>query len=216
METLKRVRGIALPLLRQNIDTDQIIPVVELTRATEFFNSYERWAPGLFAYWRYTDIDARTPNPNFIMNREPWRRASILLADRNFGCGSSREGAAMALRGYGFRAVLAPSFAGIFYGNCFRHGLLPVELPIEQIEEIALQVEASSGAGEVTVDLERMEVTAPSGKAFTFRTPQALRQMLLEGMDEIDRTLLELKSIEDFRGRDAQRRPWIYRPGADA
>jgi 3-isopropylmalate/(R)-2-methylmalate dehydratase small subunit len=216
METLKRVRGIALPMLRQNIDTDQIIPVVELTRATEFFNSYERWGPGLFAYWRYTDIDARTPNPDFILNKAPWSRASILLADRNFGCGSSREGAPMALRGYGFRAVIAPSFAGIFYGNCFRHGLLPVELPIEQIAELARQSEASGGTAEVTVDLERMVVVAPDATTFAFRTPDALRRMLLDGLDEIDRTLADGKSIEAFRATDARKRPWIYRPGADA
>ncbi len=126
METLSRVRGIALPLLRANIDTDQIIPVVEMTRATEFFNNYERWGAGLFAYWRYVDVDARKPDLDFILNKAPWRRASILLAGRNFGCGSSREGAAMALRGYGFRAVIAPSFAGIFYGSGdpeWRHGI---------------------------------------------------------------------------------------------
>jgi 3-isopropylmalate/(R)-2-methylmalate dehydratase small subunit len=215
METLTRIRGIALPMLRQNIDTDQIIPVVELTRATEFFNSYERWGPGLFAYWRYTDVDARTPNPDFILNQEPWRRASILLADRNFGCGSSREGAPMALRGYGFRAVIAPSFSGIFYGNCFRHGLLPVELPIEQIEAIARQMEDTGGTVEVTVDLERMRVTAPDGRQFGFQTPEALRQMLLDGMDEIDRTLSDRISIDAFRTGDIGKRPWIYRPGAD-
>jgi len=216
METMKRVRGIALPMLRRNIDTDQIIPVVELTRATSFFDSYDRWGAGLFAYWRYTDVDARTPNPEFILNREPWRRATILLAERNFGCGSSREGAPMALRGYGFRAVIAPSFAGIFYGNSFRHGLLPVELPSEQVAEIARQVEASDGTAEVTVDLEQMQVTAPDGTVFSFQTPDAQRLMLLEGMDEIDRTLADRGSIETFRTADARKRPWIYRPGADA
>jgi 3-isopropylmalate/(R)-2-methylmalate dehydratase small subunit len=216
METLTRVHGIALPMLRQNIDTDQIIPVVEMTRVTDYFGSYDRWAEGLFAYWRYADVEARTPNPDFVLNQEPWRRAKILLADRNFGCGSSREGAPMALRGYGFRSIIAPSFAGIFYGNCFRHGLLPVELPIETIGEIARQVEASGGTAEVAVDLERMEVTAPDGTIFAFKTPAPLRQMLLEGMDEIDRTLSDAPSIEAFRMADRKKRPWVYRPGADA
>jgi len=213
---MRAVRGVALPILRANIDTDQIIPMVELTRATDYFGNYDRWGPGLFANWRYLDVDARSPNPDFILNKEPWRRAIILLADRNFGCGSSREGAPMALRGYGFRAVIAPSFAGIFYGNCFRHGLLPVELPFEQIEEIARQVEASGGAGEVSVDLERLVVTAPNGASFTFRTPDTLRQMLLDGMDEIDRTLADRAPIAAFRAIDTLKRPWIYDLGVGA
>ncbi len=204
MESFVRVRGIAAPLLRINIDTDQIIPGPEIMRSTE--DTYERWGSGLFANWRY--LPDRKPNPDFVLNQEPWSRANILLADRNFGCGSSREPAPKALRGFGFRAVLAPSFGGIFFNNSFRHGLLPVELPIEAVEEIA------KGGGEVAVDLENETVTAPDGKTFSFRTPPALRRMLLEGLDEIGVTLSKTTDILAFRQRDRGRRPWAYRPGA--
>lgn len=209
MEQVVRVSGIAVPMLQPNIDTDQIIPVPEMTRSTE--ESHERWGAGLFAYWRY--LHDREPNPAFILNREPWKRGVILLADRNFGCGSSREPAPKALRGYGFRVVIAPSFSGIFFGNCFRNGLLPVELPIEQVREIARQMEAAQGNAEVTVDLERQEVTAPDGRVFAFRTPEPLRRMLLTGLDEIDQTLQRIDVIRDYWARDASKRPWIYAPG---
>jgi 3-isopropylmalate/(R)-2-methylmalate dehydratase small subunit len=210
MEKLVRISGIAVPMLQANIDTDQIIPVPEMTRSNE--ETHERWGEGLFAYWRY--LRDREPNPDFILNREPWKRAVILLADRNFGCGSSREPAPKALRGYGFRVVIAPSFSGIFFGNSFRNGLLPVELPIEQVREIASQMEAAQGNAEVTVDLQKEEVTAPDGQVFTFRTPAPLRQMLLTGLNEIDQTLQKIDAIRSFWQRDAIKRPWIYAPGS--
>ncbi|MGE0723115.1 MAG: 3-isopropylmalate dehydratase small subunit [Alphaproteobacteria bacterium] len=212
MEKLTKVAGIAVPMLQANIDTDQIIPVPEMTRSTE--ETHERWGAGLFAYWRY--VGDRQPNPDFILNREPWSRATILLADRNFGCGSSREPAPKALRGYGFRAVIAPSFSGIFFGNSFRNGLLPVELPIEQVREIARQMEEAQGNAQVTVDLERQEVTAPDGRQFRFDTPAPLRRMLLTGLNEIDQTLEKLEAIQSYWNRDAARRPWVYAPGAAA
>src|SRR3989304_2357613 len=180
MESLVSARGIAAPLLRINVDTDQIIPGPEIMRSTD--ESYARWGPGLFANWRY--LADRRPNPDFILNREPWNTATILLADRNFGCGSSREGAPKALRDRGFRAVIAPSFGGIFFNNCFRNGLLPVELPSEQVRLVAGEVEASQGHAPVTVDLERQTVTAPGGRLFSFSAPPVLRAMLLEGVDE--------------------------------
>jgi 3-isopropylmalate/(R)-2-methylmalate dehydratase small subunit len=207
MEQLVKVTGIAAPLLRINIDTDQIIPGREIMRG-----SREGYGPGLFGYWRY--IEDRTPNPEFILNQAPWKDATILLADRNFGCGSSREPAPKALRGYGFRAVIAPSFGGIFFNNCFRNGLLPVELPIEQIRLIAAQMEESRGNARVTVDLEAQTVTAPQGEIFAFKTPALMQRMLLEGLDEIALTLSRSAEIESFREADAARRPWAYRPGA--
>jgi 3-isopropylmalate/(R)-2-methylmalate dehydratase small subunit len=210
MEQLIKITGIAVPMLQANIDTDQIIPVPEMTRSTE--ETHERWGAGLFAYWRY--LGDREPNPDFILNQEPWKRAVILLADRNFGCGSSREPAPMALRGYGFRAVIAPSFSGIFFGNSFRNGLLPVELPIEQVREIARQMEAAGGNAQVTVDLEKEEVVAPDGQVFGFRTPAPLRRMLLTGLNEIDQTLHNIDAIRAFWDRDARKRPWVYAPGA--
>jgi 3-isopropylmalate/(R)-2-methylmalate dehydratase small subunit len=207
MEQLVEVTGIAAPLLRINIDTDQIIPGREIMRG-----SREGYGPGLFGYWRY--IEDRTPNPDFILNQEPWKHATILLADRNFGCGSSREPAPKSLRGFGFRAVIAPSFGGIFFNNSFRNGLLPVELPIEQVRLIAEQMEESRGNARVTVDLENQTVTAPHGQVFTFKTPALLRRMLLEGLDEIAVTLTMSKQIETYRSVDAAKRPWAYRPGA--
>jgi 3-isopropylmalate/(R)-2-methylmalate dehydratase small subunit len=207
MEQLVEVTGIAAPLLRINIDTDQIIPGREIMRG-----SREGYGPGLFGYWRY--IEDRTPNPEFILNQEPWKHATILLADRNFGCGSSREPAPKSLRGFGFRAVIAPSFGGIFFNNSFRNGLLPVELPIEQVRLIAEQMEESRGNARVTVDLENQTVTAPHGQVFTFKTPALLRRMLLEGLDEIAVTLTMSEQIETYRSADAAKRPWAYRPGA--
>ena len=203
MESFTRVSGIAAPILRINIDTDQITPGKELVRVHT-----EGYEASLFAYWRY--IGEREPNPDFILNREPWKHAKILLADRNFGCGSSRESAPKALRQWGFRAVIAPSFGGIFFNNCFRNGLLPVELPIEQIREIAGQMEAAQGQAQVTVDLEAETVTGPEGQVFPFKAPAVLREMLLRGVDEIDLTLSRAREIAAFRAKDQARRPWAY------
>jgi 3-isopropylmalate/(R)-2-methylmalate dehydratase small subunit len=203
MESFTKVTGIALPFMRVNVDTDQISPGPELIRSHR-----EGCGPSLFARLRY--IKDREPNPDFILNQEPWRRATIMLADRNFGCGSSREGAPMALREYGFRAVIAPSFGGIFFGNSFRNGLLPVELPIEQVREIAHQMERAGGRAEVTVDLENQTVRAPDGQTFDFRAPSVLRAMLLKGVDEIDLTLSRAAEIAAYRSGDQERRPWAY------
>jgi 3-isopropylmalate/(R)-2-methylmalate dehydratase small subunit len=204
MEKLTTVEGIAAPILRINIDTDQITPGKELVRMRT-----EGAAPSLFAYWRY--LGDREPNPHFILNREPWNKAQILLADRNFGCGSSRESAPLALREWGFRAVIAPSFGGIFYNNCFRNGVLPIEMPIENIRAIAAQMEAAQGNAKVIVSLEDETVTAPDGKKTAFKTPGILREMLLLGADEIDVTLRRSGETEAFRARDSIRRPWAYR-----
>ncbi len=203
MESFVRVRGIAVPMLRINIDTDQITPGRELIRVHR-----EGYAASLFSNLRY--IGDRTPNPEFILNREPWSRGTILLADRNFGCGSSRESAPKALREYGFRAVIAPSFGGIFFNNSFRNGLLPVELPIEQVRALAEQMEAAGGRAEVEVALDAQTVTAPDGTRFSFESPQVLREMLLRGLDEIDVTLARSAEIDAYRERDRSRRPWAY------
>jgi 3-isopropylmalate/(R)-2-methylmalate dehydratase small subunit len=203
MESFTRVTGLAVPMLRVNIDTDQITPGKELLRGEK-----DGWAATLFAGWRY--LGDREPNPDFILNREPWSRAEILLADRNFGCGSSRETAPKALRAWGFRAVIAPSFGGIFFNNSFRNGLVPVELPIDIVRRLAEAAEADPERARVTVDLESQEVTAPDGTTFAFRTPEVLRQMLLAGVDEIDLTLSRAVEIDAFRSRDRTARPWAY------
>jgi 3-isopropylmalate/(R)-2-methylmalate dehydratase small subunit len=203
MEQLVKVTGIAAPILRINIDTDQIIPVREMVNTIT-----DNYGPGLFANWRY--VKEREPNPDFILNKEPWRHATILLADRNFGCGSSRELAPKALRHYGFRAVIAPSFGGIFFNNCFRNGLVPVELDIAHVKAMAEQMTAAAGKAKVTVDLENQTVTAPDGKVHAFRSPPLMRRMLLEGLDEIALTLSRGTEIAAFRGSDGRKRPWAY------
>ncbi len=203
MEALRKVVGVAAPMLRINIDTDQIIPA-------QFLGGTDAKGYGahLFAGSRFLADGA--PNPDFILNQPPYEHAQVLLADRNFGCGSSRERAPKALREFGFRAIVAPSFGGIFFNNCFRNGIVPVELPIEQVRHIAQAVEDSGGAGQVTVDLEQQLVVAPDGRTFGFRSPGSLRAMLLTGCDEIELTLARGERMAEFRRIDADRRPWAY------
>ena len=203
MESLRKVTGVAAPLMRINIDTDQIIPALFLGGTDA-----KGYGANLFNGWRF--LPDGSPNPDFILNREPYTKAEVLLADRNFGCGSSRERAPWALREWGFRAIVAPSFGGIFFNNCYRNGILPVELPIEQVRELVAEVEASKGEGRVSVDLETQTVTAPSGKTYAFTAPTTLRQMLLDGMDEIAVTLSKKAELEAFRSADRERRPWAY------
>ena len=203
MEALRQVTGVAAPMMRINIDTDQIIPALFLGGTDA-----KGYGANLFNGWRFLP-DGR-PNPEFILNQPPYDRAQVLLADRNFGCGSSRERAPKALREFGFRAVIAPSFGGIFFNNCYRNGIVPVELPIEAVREIAREVEDSAGDGRVTVDLEAQVVTSPSGRRYTFAAPGTLRDMLLQGVDEIELTLARRSEIEAFRRRDRERRPWAY------
>jgi 3-isopropylmalate/(R)-2-methylmalate dehydratase small subunit len=195
--------GKAVPLMQVNVDTDQIIPGEWLFRGHR-----EGYAAGLFANQRFLPDGA--PNPEFVLNRTPWRDATILLADRNFGCGSSREEAPVALREYGFRAVIAPSFGTIFFENSLRNRLLPVILPIEDVSGLADQVTASDGQATIAIDLQTESVTAPNGHAFAFRVPTRFRRMLLDGMDEIGLTLQYRSQIEAYRALDHERRPWAY------
>lgn len=206
MESLRTITGIAVAMLRINIDTDQIIPARFLVRTSE-----EGLGQALFYNWAHLPDGA--PDPDFILNREPWSRATILLADRNFGCGSSREAAPRALRQRGFRAIIAPSFGGIFFNNCFRNGILPVELDIERVREIAGELSRAPGT-QLTVDLERQSVVTPVGQSLGFRSPALMRRMLLEGLDEVALTQTFGAEIRAFRQRDAAKRPWAYRTGA--
>jgi len=207
MESFRSVTGVAAAMMVINIDTDQIIPA-------RYMGGPDATGYGkmLFANQRFLGDD-RTPDPEFILNQAPYNEARILLADRNFGCGSSRERAPKALREFGFRALIAPSFGGIFFNNCFRNGLLPVELPIESVRQIADEVAESKGLASVTVNLETGEVCSPSGRRYAFQTPPALRTMLLNGLDEIDMTLSARAEIDAFRSRDRARRPWAYLEG---
>lgn len=203
MEQFTTVTGGAAPLMQINIDTDQIIPARYLGGTDA-----KGYGAHMFANWRF--LPDGSENPEFILNQEPYKHAAILLADRNFGCGSSRERAPKALREFGFRALIAPSFGGIFFNNCFRNGIVPVTLPIEQVRELVTLVEASSGQAQFTVDLHSNSVMLPDGRMFGFEVPEALRQMLLLGVDEIDQTKARKDEIDAYRARDRARRPWVY------
>ena len=204
MEALQSITGVAAPMMRINVDTDQMIPTMFLGGTDA-----KGYGAHLFHGWRF--LPDGSPNPDFILNQPPYSDAQILLADRNFGCGSSRERAPKALREFGFRALIAPSYGGIFYNNCWRNGIVPVELPIESVRQIADEVEAGKGAKAVTVDLESKTVTSPGGTTFSFQAPDTLRQMLLLGQDEIALTLSRGTELQAFRQRDRAERPWAYR-----
>jgi 3-isopropylmalate/(R)-2-methylmalate dehydratase small subunit len=201
MEPFTLVTGIAAPLLRDNIDTDAIIP----SRETQ---SVARTGYGekLFANWRYTP-GTRIENPDFVLNREPYRQAKILISRDNFGCGSSREAAVWSLAQFGMRCVIAESFGNIFRNNCIRNGFLPVVLSADAITALVAQVETGA---QVTVDLQRCEVRAPDGQAWPFAIGALERDMLLEGLDEVALTLKRHAEIEAFQARDRRARPWIY------
>jgi 3-isopropylmalate/(R)-2-methylmalate dehydratase small subunit len=204
MEKFTVLRAIAAPLLRENIDTDIIIRIERLVGGSRR-SDLARYA---FESWRYLPDGGE--NPDFILNREPYRRARILLAGRNFGCGSSREGAVWALAQLGFRAVLAPSFGDIFRNNCFQNGVLPVALAQPMIEAIAGQVEAAPERNQVTVDLTRSVVVAPDGGETAFSIDALRREALIDGLDDIALTMKREDEIGRFQDADRARRPWIY------
>lgn len=202
MEQFVRLQALAAPLLRPNIDTDVIIPSREITSP-----SRDGYGEKLFASWRYLEPDRR-PNPEFVLNRAPFDRAQILVAGENFGCGSSREMAAWAIRQFGFRCVIAPSFGAIFQANCYRNGVLPVALSKAGVE--ALGREAEGGTLELDVDLESCTVSAPGGRIFRFSVGKPEREMMLAGLDAIGLTLQRRDEIAAFQARDRAARPWIW------
>jgi 3-isopropylmalate/(R)-2-methylmalate dehydratase small subunit len=205
MDRFTTLSGVAAPLMRNNIDTDAIIRIERMTGATP-----QEMAPFAFEMLR-TRPDG-TPNPDFVLNQEPFREAPILLAGDNFGCGSSREGAVWALKYSGIRCVIAPRFGDIFYNNCFQNGLLPVVLPEEQVQKLAAQSE--SGNARVTVDLVRRVVISPRGEEMPFPIEDIRRDALLEGLDDIGLTLKYDTAIAAFQAQDRVERPWIWQPGA--
>ncbi len=202
MEPFIQVSGIAAPMLQANIDTDQIAPGISLL-------NMERTGAGrsLFSYERYC-ADG-TENPDFILNRDPFRDTRFIVAGPNFGCGSSREMAVWALRDFGIRAIIAPSFGTIFANNCYINGVLPIVLP--QICVVALAAELTPQSANILVDLKSRQITTPSSNLFHFPFPELQRDILLEGSDAISSTLKRGDRIADYQSTDRRLRPWIYR-----
>lgn len=205
MEKFTRITAIAAPLLRINIDTDAIIPSREMRTVGK-----TGLARGLFAGWRYQRPGSREENPDFILNKEPYRNARILLSGANFGCGSSREHAVWALHEWGVRSIIAPSFGAIFSGNCVRNGILPVVLEEAIVEELAQHVLADPASHQLTIDLVECKVSTTDGKSHSFSIAASDREMLLEGLDAIAVTMKHDAEIFAFQDRDRPRRPWIY------
>ncbi|MFP4184186.1 MAG: 3-isopropylmalate dehydratase small subunit [Halorhodospira sp.] len=212
MEPFTRHTGLVAPLDRSNVDTDAIIP-------KQFLKSVKRtgFGPYLFDEWRYLDhgepgVDCtnRPRNPDFVLNQPRYQGASVLLTRENFGCGSSREHAPWALQDYGFRAIVAPSFADIFYSNCFKNGILPVVLRAETVDRLFQAVYASEGY-QLTIDLPGQQVVTPDGEAYAFEVDPFRKRMLLEGLDEVGVTLEEqseaIAAYEERRKREA---PWLF------
>ncbi len=194
MEPFVRLTGVAAPLDRVNVDTDQIIP-------KQFLKRIERTGFGQFLFfdWRYLD-DGKTPDPAFELNAPGMQGAGILIAGRNFGCGSSREHAPWALLDYGFRAVLAPSFADIFYNNCFKNGILPVVLPEDTINTLLAAAKAKPGF-RLTVDLQSQRITDEQGQEIPFEVDAFRRHCLLNGLDDIGLSLQHDHAIAAYESR---------------
>lgn len=211
MEKYTTEIGIVAPLDRSNVDTDLIIP-------KQFLKSIKRTGFGdnLFDELRYLDegflgqdINKRPKNPDFVLNQARYAGASILLARKNFGCGSSREHAPWALNEYGFRTVIAPSFADIFYNNCFKNGMLPVVLSESDVDDLFNECFANIGY-QLTVDLENQKVISPSGKEYSFEVDAFRKHCLLNGLDDIGLTLQHADDIKAFEEKAKADRPWVF------
>ncbi len=204
MEPFTSLTGLVVPLDRVNVNTDEITPA-------RFLKSIKRTGFGkvLFANWRYLDSTAQTLNPDFVLNQPRYEGASILLTGDNFGCGSSREHAPWAIREYGFRCIIAPSFADIFYNNCFNNGILPVTLDDAIVQELFAEVEATEGYT-LHVDLAAQTVTTPTGRALHFEIDGFRKQALLQGLDNIGWTLSHGDEIAEYEERRRQEAPWLF------
>ncbi|MDW7746957.1 3-isopropylmalate dehydratase small subunit [Halomonas sp.] len=217
MKKFERTEGLVAPLDRANVDTDLIIP-------KQFLKSIKRTGFGvnLFDELRYLDegqpgqdVSQRPKNPDFVLNQPRYEGASVLLTRRNFGCGSSREHAPWALEDFGFRVVIAPSFADIFYNNAFKNGLLLVTLPEETVDRLFAEVEANEGY-RLDVDLENQRVITPSGEIIEFEVDEFRKHCLLEGLDDIGLTLKDEDAIREFEAKHRAARPWLFRDSAQA
>ncbi len=210
MEKFTVHKGLVAPMDRENVDTDAIIP-------KQFLKSIKRsgFGPNLFDEWRYLDPGepgqdpaSRKPNPDFVLNQPRYAGASVLIARQNFGCGSSREHAPWALEQYGFRALIAPSFADIFFNNCFKNGVLPIVLPEAQVAQLFDEVHAFP-AYQLTVDLERQVVVKPDGAELAFEVQPFRKYCLLNGFDDIGLTLRHADKIKAYEAERLATKPWL-------
>jgi 3-isopropylmalate/(R)-2-methylmalate dehydratase small subunit len=211
MEKFATMTGLVAPLDRSNVDTDAIIP-------KQFLKSIKRsgFGPNAFDEWRYLDHgepgmgnSQRPLNPDFVLNQPRYQGASILLARDNFGCGSSREHAPWALLDYGFRVIIAPSYADIFFNNCFKNGILPIVLEAAIVDRLFKAVAAQEGY-QLTVDLAAQTVTTPAGESFGFEVDAFRKHCLLNGLDDIGLTLQHTDEIRAYEERRKQETPWLF------
>ncbi|MDH5265770.1 MAG: 3-isopropylmalate dehydratase small subunit [Betaproteobacteria bacterium] len=211
MEKFTIHAGLAVPLDRENVDTDAIIP-------KQFLKSIHRtgFGPNLFDAWRYLDPGepgqdpaSRKPNPDFVLNQPRYKGASILVARKNFGCGSSREHAPWALQQYGFKAIIAPSYADIFFNNCFKNGLLPIVLPDFHLDHLFQEIAAHLGY-RLTIDLPAQTVSTPSGLVMRFDVEPFRKECLVNGWDDIGLTLRRQDAIRAYEERRRQAEPWVF------
>ncbi len=203
MEPFTTLTGLVAPLDRTNVNTDEITPA-------RFLKTIKRtgFGPALFANWRYIG-NTQEPNPDFVLNKPRYQGASILLAGDNFGCGSSREHAPWAIREYGFRCVIAPSFADIFYNNCFNNGILPATFDVATVEGLMAEAEAAEGYT-LTVDLAAQTVTTPSQRVLRFEIDGFRKSSLLNGLDNVGWTLSHKDEIAAYEERRKQEAPWVF------
>jgi 3-isopropylmalate/(R)-2-methylmalate dehydratase small subunit len=211
MEKFVAMNALVAPLDRSNVDTDAIIP-------KQFLKSIKRsgFGPNAFDEWRYLDHgepgmdnSRRQLNPDFVLNQSRYQGANILLTRKNFGCGSSREHAPWALEDYGFRVIIAPSFADIFFNNCFKNGILPIVLDEAKVEQLFKEVEAAEGY-QLSVDLEAQAITTPGGEAINFEVDAFRKHCLLNGLDDIGLTLQHVDDIRAYEAKRRQQAPWLF------
>ena len=211
MQAFTQLNGLVVPLDRANVDTDAIIP-------KQFLKSIKRsgFGPNAFDEWRYLDHgepgmdnSKREINPDFVLNQARYQGASVLLARENFGCGSSREHAPWALEDYGFRVIIAPSFADIFFNNCFKNGMLPIVLAANDVDALFKETEAEEGY-KLNIDLSAQTITTPSGKSYKFDVDAFRKHCLLNGLDDIGLTMQHQDAIKAFEEKHKVAQPWLF------
>jgi len=211
MQAFTQLNGLVVPLDRANVDTDAIIP-------KQFLKSIKRsgFGPNAFDEWRYLDHgepgmdnSKRKINPDFVLNQARYQGGSVLLARENFGCGSSREHAPWALEDYGFRAIIAPSFADIFFNNCFKNGMLPIVLSADDVDALFKETESAEGY-KLNIDLSTQTISTPSGKTYKFEVDAFRKHCLLNGLDDIGLTMQHQDAIRAFETKHKAVHPWLF------